>query len=62
MPKRNEALAGVNEVYYVKNKETEKWYRVFSTEQMREMIEAGRITDEHHVGKMASREGLGGSR
>lgn len=61
MPKREYYDLSTNEVYYVRQPNG-KCYRVFSPEQMIEMVESGRITEEDHVGIQVSAEGLGGSR
>ena len=61
MPQRNSTELKTNEVFYVR-RPNGKVYRVFSPEQLSELVESGRITDEDFVGKMVSSEGLGGTR
>jgi hypothetical protein len=62
MPQRNNYSIKTSQVYYVRKAETGKCYRVFSPEQMIEMVESGRISEDDHVGLQVSNEGLGGSR
>ena len=58
---RYETDLSTNQVFYVR-RPNGKVYRVYSPEHLAELVESGRITEEDFVGKMISKEGLGGNR
>lgn len=62
MPMRNEVELPTNKVFCVTNIKTKKWFRVFSPEQLEEMVADGRINEAHRVTMMHSNSGLGGDR
>lgn len=62
MPSRNKTELKNNEVFYVRKKDSKKVFRVFSVEQLTQMILAEKITLEDHVGIQRTAEGLGSPR
>lgn len=62
MPKRTTPLTSVTEQYYLRKEGSTKVVRIYSPEQLEEMLEDGRITEKDKVGIMISKEGLGSSR
>ena len=62
MPMRNIEKLNSNQVFFVRDPETNKGARVFSVEQLNERIESGQITDSHIVQIAVSNEGLGSPR
>ena len=62
MPMRNLNELAPSEIFYVRRAGTNMCYRVFSPEQLSELIEAGRISEDDHVGLMKTKEGLSQNR
>lgn len=62
MPQRNNFDLSANQIHYVRRKSNGKVTYIYSPEQLQEMVDDGRITEEDFVGIQISKEGYGGPR